>query len=641
MNDINRAFLNPVNNRFLPLPRNATEELEHEPNITDFNIIKEIGNGTFGKVYLASHKKTKVKYAIKAIDKLNVENQKEKASFNREAEIMYKLDHPNICKLYSHFEDSKYCYFLMQYIPNGDTYNLLKKFGNKPDLKIIASIIRDLIRAIYYLHNMVPKIVHRDIKPENILLDENNNAYLIDFGWSNYIINYRRRNSICGTPIYYPPEMLNDEGHDERADIWCIGILLFELTTGSIPFECDDEDTVKQNISELNIIWPDNIDPDVKDLCSKILKLNPNQRPSLEQIYEHKFFKKHLGNNEYDKKLIKPTKFKNKIFVVSRDIPGQNSPEKNKTPKDDYNKNYLLTEKIKRTENNDKIDSKKNNTDSKINIPTRRNTNYNNTYGNHYENIKRRLVCSINNDRKLNKNHDRIIKDFNNSIHKKPEICYHKHIRSSQNLNKYCTNLNESTNQNNNIDKSFKNSNRKITTYNNLKTEEDKSNNNVYYIPCYKNKKHSDNSLLKFTNNFHYQIPIAPNQNRKNENNKKEVNDRYKGINNSKKWNTEKKCAYQQRNLNQSHKNLDNIYNCLIYEDNNLKENIKNTRIKYSEKYVTNVFKEKENQIQKYNEDIKIKRENVKINKHDITMVNKENIHMKNRLNQIKNNYYY
>ena len=146
---------------------------------------------------------------------------------------------------------------------------------------------------------------------------------------------------------------------------------------------------------------------------------------------------------------------------------------------------------------------------------------------------------------------------------------------------------------------------------------------------------------MKFTNNFHYQITTAPNQNRKNENNKKEVNDRYKGINNSKKWNTEKKCAYQQRNLNQSHKNLDNIYNCLIYEDNNLKENIKNTRIKYSEKYVTNVFKEKENQIQKYNEDIKIKRENVKINKHDITMVNKENIHMKNRLNHIKNNYYY
>ena len=72
-----------------------------------------------------------------------------------------------------------------------------------------------------------------------------------------------------------------------------------------------------------------------------------------------------------------------------------------------------------------------------------------------------------------------------------------------------------------------------------------------------------------------------------------------------------------------------------------MKENIKNTRIKYSEKFVTNVFKEKENQIQKYNEDIKIKRENVKINKHDITMVNKENIHMKNRLNQIKNNYYY
>ena len=78
MNEINTSYLNPVKNRFLPLPRSATEELEHEPNISDFNIIKEIGTGAYGKVYLASHKKTKVKYAIKAIDKLNIETTQEK-----------------------------------------------------------------------------------------------------------------------------------------------------------------------------------------------------------------------------------------------------------------------------------------------------------------------------------------------------------------------------------------------------------------------------------------------------------------------------------------------------------------------------------------------------------------------------------
>ena len=116
-----------MKNRFLPLPRSATEEIEHEPNISDFNIIKEIGNGSYGKVYLATHKKTKAKYAIKAIDKLNIENKQEKKNFNREVEIMYKLDHPNIVKLYSHFEDNKYCYLLVKYCPKGNAYDLLIK----------------------------------------------------------------------------------------------------------------------------------------------------------------------------------------------------------------------------------------------------------------------------------------------------------------------------------------------------------------------------------------------------------------------------------------------------------------------------------------------------------------------------------
>ena len=245
MNEINISFLNPVNNRFLPLPRSSVEELEHEPNISDFYIIKEIGEGSYAKVYLAIHKQTKVKYAIKAIDKLNIENKKEKSCFNREVEIMYKLDQPNIAKLYAHFEDSKFCYLLMQYIPNGNAYDLLIKKRKDLNLELISKIIKDVLGAVYYLHNMNPKVVHRDIKPENILLDENNNAYLIDFGWSNYIINGRRRKAICGTPIYRPPEMANDVEYDESVDIWSIGILLFELSTGIIPFQGNDIETLR------------------------------------------------------------------------------------------------------------------------------------------------------------------------------------------------------------------------------------------------------------------------------------------------------------------------------------------------------------------------------------------------------------
>ena len=315
----NKSFLNNVNNRFLPLPRSAMEHLEHEPKKEDFDFIKELGIGTFGIVYLVVHKKTKVKYALKYIDKDDPENIKEKANFKREIEIMYKLNHPNIVKLYGHFEDNKYCYFIMQYIPKRTVFELIPKRQQKPNLKLIASIMKDIISAVYYLHNMKPTIIHRDIKPENILLDECNRAYLTDFGWSNYKMSNRRRKTICGTPLYLPPEMVNNVGHDETVDIWCIGVLLFELLTGNTPFQGNDFVTVTYNICNLNISWPPMMDPDAKDVISKILKLNSKERLPLEKILAHNFFTKFFLSaiNE----LIKPDNQQSKIFVVSTDDP--------------------------------------------------------------------------------------------------------------------------------------------------------------------------------------------------------------------------------------------------------------------------------------------------------------------------------
>ena len=319
MNEINKAYLNDVKNRFLPLPRSAAEGLEHEPVKEDFDFIKELGIGSFGKVHLVAHKKTKAKYAIKFIDKTDPQNIEEKANFNREVEIMYKLNHPNIVKLYGHFEDAKYCYFIMQYIPKKSVFDIIPRPGKAPNLKLIASVMKDLLSAVYYLHHMKPTIIHRDIKPENILLDENNKAYLTDFGWSNYKLIDRRRNTVCGTPLYLPPEMINEMGHDETADIWCIGVLIFELVTGRTPFAGNDFDTVRYNIIRLNISWPPKMDPDSKDLVSKILKLNGKERLTIEQILSHKFFSKFFPNAVNE--LIKPENQKNKIFVVSMDDP--------------------------------------------------------------------------------------------------------------------------------------------------------------------------------------------------------------------------------------------------------------------------------------------------------------------------------
>ena len=120
--------INKVINRILPITPSVFKGLEPEPKITDFTIIKELGGGSFSKVYLAQHNITQAQYAIKAIDKRNQENMSEKEYLRREAEIMYRINHPNIIKLYGHFEDNTYCYFIIEYMPGGNIYSLVPKY---------------------------------------------------------------------------------------------------------------------------------------------------------------------------------------------------------------------------------------------------------------------------------------------------------------------------------------------------------------------------------------------------------------------------------------------------------------------------------------------------------------------------------
>ena len=317
----NRIQKNLVKNRFLSIPESVNKGLEPEPKISDFELIRELGTGSFGRVFLVQHKKTKSQYAIKAIDKRNKTNQEEKPYFRREIEIMYKVHHINVVKLYGHFEDNNFCYFVMEYISKGNIYNLIPKSNKKKlNTQLVCSIMKDVISAVYFLHHMNPPIVHRDIKPENVLLADGLKAKLTDFGWSNYLNGENKRNTVCGTPIYLAPEMINETGHDERVDIWCIGVLLFELITGNVPFLGNDLDTLKSNIRQLKINWPKDINKDAQDLISKILKYNPDERLSLDEIIKHPFFIKIFPDAE--KCLIKPdNNAKYKVFIISEDDP--------------------------------------------------------------------------------------------------------------------------------------------------------------------------------------------------------------------------------------------------------------------------------------------------------------------------------
>ena len=311
---------NNVLKRLLPLNKSVELGLESEQKISDFKILKELGTGSFGRVLLVEHKKTKVLYALKVIDKRRLLNEQERDDLIREVEIMYKIHHPNIVKLFGHFEDNIYCYLVMEYIEGGELFSYIPEEG-KPKLSTqqIASLIRDVISAIYYLHNMNPPIIHRDIKPENILISSNMKAKLTDFGWSTYIKPGDLRNSICGTPIYMAPEMINRTGHNEKVDIWCVGVLLFELLTGDQAWAGEDIETVKYNICHLRISWPEKMNSFAEDLISKILKSNPEERISLRDMLNHPFFKQYFANPKSC--LITPDNKKYKVFIISKDDP--------------------------------------------------------------------------------------------------------------------------------------------------------------------------------------------------------------------------------------------------------------------------------------------------------------------------------
>ncbi len=356
--------INDVKNRFLPISESVQQGLEPEPKITDFTISKELGAGSFGHVYLVTHKKTKANYAIKAIDKRNKSNIEEKPYFRREVEVMYKIHHPNVVKLYGHFEDNNYCYFIMEYIPKGNMFGLIPQDKKKRvSTQLVASLIKDVISAVYFLHNMNPPIIHRDIKPENVLLTDTLAAKLTDFGWSNYIQEDEKRTTVCGTPIYLAPEIIKEKGHDEKVDIWCIGVLLFELATGSVPFPGNDIETLENNILKLKIQWPKDINLDIKNLIMKILKLDPKARISLSDMMQHHFITKYFPDStQY---LIKPNdNAKYRPFIVSKDDPN------NWDPIIHENNNIILNiNNNTKEEKNEKIE-KKEKSPEKEKVPT-------------------------------------------------------------------------------------------------------------------------------------------------------------------------------------------------------------------------------------------------------------------------------
>ena len=255
--------------------------------ISDFKILKTLGEGEFGKVKSAEEIKTGQKVSIKILNKNKIQGKENFNQIVREIKILKELNHPNLIKLYQIIEDNNNYYIVTEYASGGELFNLIVK--NKHLTENDASIFfTQLIFALEFLK--IKNISHRDIKPENILIRNNKELLLIDFGLSCQFNEGELINTPCGSPCYAAPEMLLGNNYNGLAsDIWSCGIVLFTMVCGYLPYEEETNEKLYKKIYSTKLEIPDRISSQCKDLLNKLLEVNPRKRPSLEEIKNHKF----------------------------------------------------------------------------------------------------------------------------------------------------------------------------------------------------------------------------------------------------------------------------------------------------------------------------------------------------------------
>ena len=286
--------------------------------------VKLLGQGSFGSVYEAEHIIFKNKVAMKIINKSD--NDVDEKEILNEIDILKKLSHPNIVKIFEFYITKAHYYIVTEYCKDGELFSYIK---NKYSERQLAVLFYQIFSGLWYLHDH--KILHRDIKLENIMIsgkekDQSTGEELfwikiIDFGTAKIFEKNKKEKDVVGSSYYIAPEVLK-QNYNEKCDTWSVGIILYMALVGKAPFDGKDDDEIIHKIAKANYNNKDskllNHSPEVRDLLSKLLEKDINKRFSAKEALEHPWFEKFGGRSlfsNYKKEEVEP--YINNLFKYS------------------------------------------------------------------------------------------------------------------------------------------------------------------------------------------------------------------------------------------------------------------------------------------------------------------------------------
>lgn len=281
---IDHGFINPVEKENLAS--------DGKPRPTDFECIKVLGLGSYGKVLLVREKKTGKLFAQKQLKKasLIIQTKTVERTIN-EKTILESVNHPSIVKLYYAFQDREKLYLILEYLQGGELFQHLQqeKFLSETNA---ALYLAQMILALEHLHKI--GIVYRDLKPENVLLDSDGYLVLTDFGLSKVGLNDDDLcTSLIGTPEYMAPEILQDVPYDYAVDFWSLGCVMFDMLTGSPPFTGNNNKKIYDKIVANKLKIPFYLSQEAKNLLQRLLKKSPQKRlTNVDSLKKDPFFRK-------------------------------------------------------------------------------------------------------------------------------------------------------------------------------------------------------------------------------------------------------------------------------------------------------------------------------------------------------------